>query len=124
MFLPQGVEFQLLFDDVIEGRLNQVVRFQQPHNYGVDQSVVVPAGVEHQPIQRAWQSYSQDHLDPPAVPLGAVHLVVVVMPVIVVVILPVIGAIIAVITLITRVVIRLGRQPIVIRQCVTFGTAA
>ena len=97
---PQGVEFELLFDNVIEGLLDQVVCFQQPHNHGVDQSVVVLAGVEHQPIQRAWQSHSQDHLDPPAIALGAVNLVVVMVVVLVLAVVAVVLALIA-----TRVVV-------------------
>ena len=113
-----------LCDDLIDRLIEPVVGAEQLHDSRVEQPVVALTGVQRQPIQRAGESHSEDHLDPPSVAVGAVHLVVVVMPVIVVVILPVIGAIIAVITLATRVIIRLGRQPVVERQWVTFGTSA
>ena len=112
-----------LCDDLIDRLIEPVVGAEQLHDSRVEQPVVALTGVQRQPIQRPGESHSEDHLDPPSVAVGAVHLVVVIMPLIVVIV-PVVGAIIAVITLATRVIIRLGRQPVVERQWVTFGTSA
>lgn len=64
-----GVEFQFLSEDRVYGLFQPVVRFKHLDDGRIDQPVVLLAGVQHQPVQRTWESHSEDHLAPPAVGL-------------------------------------------------------